>query len=104
MEEDGSRTTQKSEQYICPPGTPTHMVEVPVSNEKLLSFRGDLVESHRHQGDRESKVGAVQTASGAPPAKDVQQVARSVWRTEVVTPMTLSCQGQTTGSTPYLEN
>ena len=104
MEEDGSRTTQKSEQYICPPGTPTHMVEVPVSNEKLLSFRGDLVESHRRQGDRESKVGAVQTASGAPPAKDVQQVAHSVWRTEVVTPMTLSCQGWTTGSTPYLEN
>ena len=50
------------------------MVEVPVSNEKLLSFRGDLVESHRRQGDRESKVGAVQTASGVPPAKDVQQV------------------------------
>ena len=50
------------------------MVEGPLSNEKLLSFRGDHVESHRRQGDRESKVGAVQTASGTPPAKDVQQV------------------------------
>ena len=64
MEEDGSRTTQKSEQYICPPGTPTHMVEVPVSNEKLLSFRGDHVESHRRQGDRESKVDKHRDKSG----------------------------------------
>ena len=97
MEEDGSRTTQKSEQYICPPGTPTYMVEVPVSNEKLLSFRGDHVESHRRQGNRESKVGAVQTASGTPPAKDVQQV-------KVVIEFMPNDYQLLAGSTFYLEN
>ena len=42
----------------------SHMVEVPVSNEKLLSFRGDHVESHRRQGDRESKVDKHRDKSG----------------------------------------
>ena len=40
------------------------MVEGPLSNEKLLSFRGDHVESHRRQGDRESKVDKHRDKSG----------------------------------------
>ena len=70
------------------------MVEVPVSNEKLLSFRGDHVESHRRQGNRESKV---QTASGTPPAKDVQQV-------KVVIEFMPNDYQLLAGSTFYLEN